>query len=77
MELLLEVFFRSDILNAFDKKGLYNFQSVFGGTHVIPPRTIAPRYWPEKIAKTVPNAAIAAVTRNQPREWPDLIRRQP
>ena len=32
-----------DILNAFDKKGLYNFQSVFGGTHVIPPRTIAGR----------------------------------
>jgi Carboxypeptidase regulatory-like domain len=32
-----------DVLNAFDKKGLYNFQSVFGGTHVIPPRTIAGR----------------------------------
>jgi len=32
-----------DILNAFDKKGLYNFQSVFGGTHVIQPRTIAGR----------------------------------
>jgi len=30
-------------VNAFDKKGLYNFQSVFGGTHVIPPRTIAGR----------------------------------
>jgi hypothetical protein len=32
-----------DLLNAFDKKGLYNFQSVFGGTHVIPPRTVAGR----------------------------------
>lgn len=32
-----------DLLNAFDEKGLYNFQSVFGGTHVIPPRTIAGR----------------------------------
>ena len=30
-----------DLLNAFDKQGLYNFQSVFGGTHVIPPRTLA------------------------------------
>ena len=32
-----------DLLNAFDAKGLYNFQSVFGGTHVIPPRTFAGR----------------------------------
>jgi len=32
-----------DILNAFDEKGLYNFQSTFGGTHVIPPRTFAGR----------------------------------
>ncbi|HEX3554922.1 MAG TPA: TonB-dependent receptor [Thermoanaerobaculia bacterium] len=32
-----------DVLNLADKKGLYNFQSVFGGTHVIPPRTIAGR----------------------------------
>jgi len=32
-----------DVLNAFDAQGLYNFQSVFGGTHVIPPRTIAGR----------------------------------
>jgi hypothetical protein len=32
-----------DLLNAFDAKGLYNFQSVFGGTHVIPPRTLAAR----------------------------------
>ena len=30
-----------DLLNAFDEKGLYNFLSVFGGTHVIPPRTLA------------------------------------
>ncbi len=28
-----------DALNIFDKKGLYNFLSVFSGTHVIPPRT--------------------------------------
>ena len=26
------------VLNAFDVKGLYNILSVFGGTHVIPPR---------------------------------------
>ncbi len=32
-----------DLLNATDEKGLYNFQSVFGGTHVIPPRTLAAR----------------------------------
>jgi hypothetical protein len=32
-----------DVFNAFDERGLYNFQSVFGGTHVIPPRTIAGR----------------------------------
>jgi len=32
-----------DLLNAADEKGLYNFQSVFGGTHVIPPRTLAGR----------------------------------
>lgn len=32
-----------DLLNAFDEKGLYNFQSVFGGTHVIPPRAVAGR----------------------------------
>ena len=32
-----------DLLNAFDVRGLYNFQSVFGGTHVIPPRTLAGR----------------------------------
>jgi hypothetical protein len=34
---------QADLLNAFDVKGLYNFQSVFGGTHVIPPRTWAAR----------------------------------
>jgi hypothetical protein len=32
-----------DVLNAFDKKGLYNFLSTFGGTHVIPPRIFAGR----------------------------------
>ncbi|MEO8505141.1 MAG: TonB-dependent receptor [Acidobacteriota bacterium] len=32
-----------DVLNLTDEKGLYNFQSVFGGTHVIPPRTVAGR----------------------------------
>jgi hypothetical protein len=32
-----------DVLNFTDEKGLYNFQSVFGGTHVIPPRTVAGR----------------------------------
>src|SRR6202171_5464704 len=32
-----------DVLNAFDKRGLYNVLSTFGGTHVIPPRTIAGR----------------------------------
>jgi hypothetical protein len=30
-----------DLLNLSDKKSLYNFLSVFGGTHVIPPRTFA------------------------------------
>ncbi|MBP1626786.1 MAG: TonB-dependent receptor [Holophagaceae bacterium] len=33
----------ADLLNAFNEKGLYNFLSVFGGTHVIPPRTWAMR----------------------------------
>ncbi len=32
-----------DLLNAFDKQGLYNFMSTFGGTHVIPPREVAGR----------------------------------
>jgi Carboxypeptidase regulatory-like domain len=31
------------LLNAFDKKGVYNILSVFGGTHVIPPRRVAVR----------------------------------
>jgi hypothetical protein len=31
------------MLNFTDKKGLYNFLSPFGGTHVIPPRTYALR----------------------------------
>lgn len=32
-----------DAMNLTDVKGLYNFLSVFGGTHVIPPRTVAVR----------------------------------
>lgn len=32
-----------DVLNVFDRAGLYNFRSVFGGTHVIPPRTVSGR----------------------------------
>ena len=32
-----------DVLNAFDRKGVYNILSVFGGTHVIPPRSVACR----------------------------------
>jgi hypothetical protein len=32
-----------DLLNAFDEKGVYNILSVFGGTHVIPPRILAGR----------------------------------
>jgi len=32
-----------DLLNASNKKGLYNIESVFGGTHVIPPRMVAVR----------------------------------
>jgi Carboxypeptidase regulatory-like domain len=34
---------QADLLNAFDTAGLYNIQSVFGGTHVIPPRTLSVR----------------------------------
>lgn len=30
-----------DVLNVFDKSAVYNFLSVFGGTHVYPPRTVA------------------------------------
>ena len=33
----------ADLLNAFDTRGVYNILSVFGGTHVIPPRTLAVR----------------------------------
>jgi hypothetical protein len=33
----------ADLLNLTDAQGLYNFLSVFGGTHVIPPRTFALR----------------------------------
>ena len=32
-----------DLLNATNKKGVYNILSTFGGTHVIPPRTLAVR----------------------------------
>ncbi|HVN76467.1 MAG TPA: hypothetical protein VMT19_09135, partial [Thermoanaerobaculaceae bacterium] len=32
-----------DLLNAFDRKGVYNILSTFGGTHVIPPRMVAIR----------------------------------
>jgi hypothetical protein len=34
---------QADLLNAFDTPGVYNIESVFGGTHVIPPRTLAVR----------------------------------
>ena len=34
---------QADLLNAFDIQGVYNIRSVFGGTHVIPPRTVAIR----------------------------------
>ena len=33
----------ANLLNVFDEKALYNFLSTFGGTHVIPPRTLAVR----------------------------------
>jgi hypothetical protein len=39
----LPVSLQADLLNATNKKGLYNIQSVFGGTHVIPPRMVAVR----------------------------------
>jgi outer membrane receptor for Fe3+-dicitrate len=32
-----------DLLNVFNEKAIYNFLSTFGGTHVIPPRTLAGR----------------------------------
>ncbi|HET6331470.1 MAG TPA: TonB-dependent receptor [Holophagaceae bacterium] len=31
----------ADLLNAFDRKAIYNFLSTYGGTHVIAPRTLA------------------------------------
>jgi hypothetical protein len=31
----------AQVLNAFNQPGVYNIESVFGGTHVIPPRTFA------------------------------------
>jgi hypothetical protein len=34
---------QADLLNAFDTQGVYNIGSVFGGTHVIPPRMLAVR----------------------------------
>ncbi len=34
---------QADLLNAFDGKGVYNILSTFGGTHVVPPRTLAIR----------------------------------
>ena len=34
---------QADLLNATNKKGLYNIESVFGGTHLIPPRMLAVR----------------------------------
>ena len=34
---------QADLLNATNKKGVYNILSTFGGTHVIPPRMLAVR----------------------------------
>ncbi len=34
---------QADLLNVFDTRGVYNIESVFGGTHVIPPRTLSVR----------------------------------
>jgi hypothetical protein len=39
----LPVTLQAMLLNAFDEKGVYNILSVFGGTHVIPPRRFAAR----------------------------------
>ena len=39
----LPISIQAMLLNAFDKKGLYNILSVNGGTHVIPPRRFAVR----------------------------------
>ena len=33
----------ADVLNILNEKALYNFLSTFGGTHVVPPRTLAVR----------------------------------
>jgi hypothetical protein len=33
----------ADLLNVLDEKAIYNFLSTFGGTHVVPPRTLAVR----------------------------------
>jgi hypothetical protein len=35
--------FQLTVLNLANRRGLFNFLSVFGGTHVIPPRTVAAR----------------------------------
>jgi hypothetical protein len=37
------VLLQADLLNAFHTQGAYNILSVFCGTHVIPPRTLAVR----------------------------------
>ena len=39
----LPVSIQADLLNATNKKGVYNILSTFGGTHVIPPRMLAMR----------------------------------
>jgi hypothetical protein len=39
----LPVSVQADLLNATNEKGLYNIESVFGGTHVTPPRMLAVR----------------------------------
>jgi len=39
----MPVSIQADLLNATNKKGVYNILSTFGGTHVIPPRMLAVR----------------------------------
>jgi len=39
----MPVSIQADLLNATNKKGVYNILSTFGGTHVIPPRMLALR----------------------------------
>jgi hypothetical protein len=39
----LPISVQADLLNAANRKGVYNIESVFGGTHVIPPRMVAVR----------------------------------